>query len=140
MGAYFAQTGSYSFPALFAAVPSFILVHNLLLLNEFPDVDADRTAGRKTLPITMGKPKAAIVYSALTLLVYLWIIGCVVAGITPAWTLIAFLTLPFAAKTIRGSLKPTDMAGQISAMGSNVVVVLATQLLLGVGYILAAVL
>jgi 1,4-dihydroxy-2-naphthoate octaprenyltransferase len=88
----------------------------------------------------MGKPKAAIVFSALTLLVYLWIIGSVAALITPAWTLIALLTLPFAAKAIRGSLKPSDMAGQISAMGSNVVVVLATQLLLGVGYIMAAVL
>lgn len=140
MGTYFAQTGSYSLPALFAAVPSFILVHNLLLLNEFPDIEADRTAGRKTLPITMGKPKAAIVFSALTLMVYLWIIGCVVARTAPAWTLIALLTLPIAVKAIRGSLKPTDMAGQISAMGSNVIVVLATQLLLGVGYILAAVL
>jgi hypothetical protein len=33
----------------------------------------------------------------------------------------------------------TDMAGQISAMGSNVIVVLATQFLLGIGYILAAI-
>ena len=140
MGAYFAQTGTYSLPAFFAAVPSFILVHNLLLLNEFPDVEADRTAGRKTLPITMGEPKAAIVFSALTLLVYLWIIGCVVVRITPAWTLIALLTLPVAAKAIRGSLKPTDRDGQISAMSNNVIVVLVTQVLLGVGYILAAVL
>lgn len=139
MGTYFAQTGAYSLPAFFAAVPSFILVHNLLFLNEFPDVAADRTAGRKTLPITMGKPKAAKVFVALTILVYLWIIGSVVIRIAPAWTLIALLTLPFAVKAIRGSLKPDDMSTLIPAMGDNVLVVLATQLLLGVGYILAAV-
>jgi 1,4-dihydroxy-2-naphthoate octaprenyltransferase len=63
-----------------------------------------------------------------------------VVRITPAWTLIALLTLPVAAKAIRGSLKPTDRDGQISAMSNNVIVVLVTQVLLGVGYILAAVL
>jgi 1,4-dihydroxy-2-naphthoate octaprenyltransferase len=139
LGVYFAQTGTYTTSAFFAAVPSFILVHNLLLLNEFPDVSADKTAGRKTLPITMGKPKAAKVYAALTIIVYLWIIGSVVARMTPAWTLIALLTLPFAVKAIRGSLKPDDMAALIPAMSSNVFVVLVTQLLLAVGYILAVV-
>ncbi len=139
LGTYFAQTGSYSLPAFFAAVPSFILVHNLLLLNEFPDVSADQTVGRKTLPITMGKPKAAKVFAAFTILVYLWIIGSVIARITPAWTLIGLLTLPFAVKAIRGSLKPDDMTSLIPAMSNNVLVVLATQLLLGVGYILAVV-
>jgi 1,4-dihydroxy-2-naphthoate octaprenyltransferase len=139
LGAYFAQTGAYTFSALFAAVPSFILVHNLLLLNEFPDVGADKTAGRKTLPITMGKSKAAKVFVALTILVYLWIIGSVVARIAPAWTLIALLTIPFAVKAIRGSLKPDDLTGLIPAMSNNVLVVLITQLLLGVGYILAVI-
>jgi 1,4-dihydroxy-2-naphthoate polyprenyltransferase len=139
LGTYFAQTGSYSLPAFFAAVPSFILVHNLLLLNEFPDVGADQTVGRKTLPITMGKPKAAKVFAAFTILVYLWIIGSVITRITPAWTLIGLLTLPFAVKAIRGSLKPDNMTNLIPAMSNNVLVVLATQLLLGVGYILAVV-
>ncbi|MBN1381525.1 MAG: prenyltransferase [Deltaproteobacteria bacterium] len=139
LGIYFSQTGTYTASAFFAAVPSFILVHNLLLLNEFPDVSADKTAGRKTLPIILGKPKAAMVYSALTIFVYLWIIGSVLAGIAPIWTLIGLLTLPFAIKAIRGSLKPDDMEFLVPAMGSNVVVVLATQLLLGIGYILAVV-
>ncbi len=84
------------------AIPSGILVHNLLLLNEFPDVEADRKAGRKTLPIVMGKAKAWMVYSALTLLVYLWIIGWVVVGKMPVFSLLALLTLPFAIKAIQG--------------------------------------
>ena len=59
--------------------------------------------------------------------------------VTPAWTLIALLTIPFAAKAIRGSLKPDDITGLLPAMGNNVLVVLVTQLLLGIGYILAVV-
>ncbi|GAI10525.1 unnamed protein product, partial [marine sediment metagenome] len=51
LGAYFVQTGGYTLPAVIAAIPSGILVHNLLLLNEFPDTEADKGAGRRTLPI-----------------------------------------------------------------------------------------
>jgi len=137
LGMYFVQTTTYTQPAIIAAIPSGILVHNLLLLNEFPDTEADKKAGRKTLPITMGRARAGIVYSALTLVVYLWIIGAVVAGQMPLFCLIALLTLPFALKAIRGALKYQDMSKLVPAMASNVLVVLLTQLLLGIGYILA---
>ena len=111
LGAYFVQTGEYTLAAVIAAIPSGILVHNLLLLNECPDVEADSKAGRKTLPITMGRTKAGIVYSVV----------------------------PFAVKAIQGALKPEEMAKLVPAMANNVLVVLLTQLLLGIGYILAGV-
>ncbi len=137
LGSYFVQTATY-LPAIVASIPSGILVHNLLLLNEFPDVEADRKAGRKTLPITMGKAKASIVYSALTIITYLWIIGIAVAEREP-FLLIALLTLPLALKAIQGALRHQDMAQLVPAMANNVQVVLLTQLLLGIGYILARV-
>jgi 1,4-dihydroxy-2-naphthoate octaprenyltransferase len=140
LGVYFVQTAAYTLPAVVACIPSGILVHNLLLLNEFPDAEADSKAGRKTLPITIGKVKAGIVYSVLTVIVYLWIIGGVVAGLMPAFCLIALLTLPLAIKAIQGALKHQDMTKLVPAMGNNVLVVLLTQLLLGIGYILARVL
>ncbi len=140
MGMYFAQAGQYTWHAVIAAVPSGILVHNLLLLNEFPDVEADRGAGRKTLPITMGKNGASLVYSAATLLVYLWIVVWAAAGVLPPFSLIALLTLPFAIKAIRASRQHGDMGRLVGGMASNVLVVLLTQLLLGAGYILAVVL
>jgi len=139
LGVYFVQTSVYTLPVLIASIPSGILVHNLLLLNEFPDVEADKKAGRKTLPITMGKEKASIVYSVLTITVYLWIIGGVVVGQMPTFSLIALLTLPLAIKAIRGALKHQDMSQLLPAMANNVLVVLLTQLLLGIGYILAGV-
>ncbi|GAH76095.1 unnamed protein product, partial [marine sediment metagenome] len=116
-----------------------ILVHNLLLLNEFPDTEADRKANRKTLPITMGKTKAGIVYSVLTVLVYLWIIGWVIAGLMPVFSLVALLTLPLAIKAIQGARKHEEMTRLMPAMANNVLVVLLTQLLLGIGYVLATV-
>ncbi len=139
LGTYFIQTTAYTIPAVIASIPSGILVHNLLLLNEFPDARADKKAGRKTLPITMGKKNAGIVYSALTIIVYLWIIGWVVVGIMPVFCLIALLTLPLAIKAIGGTRKPENMSRLVPAMANNVLVVLLTQLLLGIGYILAGV-
>jgi 1,4-dihydroxy-2-naphthoate octaprenyltransferase len=139
LGVYFVQTSVYTWPTMVAAVPSGILVHNLLLLNEFPDVEADRKGGRKTLPITMGKARAGIIYSVLTIVVYLWIIGGVLTGQMPVFSLIALLTLPLAIKAIQGALKPQGMGKLVSAMTNNVLVVLLTQVLLGIGYILTRV-
>jgi len=141
LGFYFIQTSTYTIPAIVAAIPSGILVHNLLLLNEFPDAEADREAGRKTLPITIGKAKASILYSVFTSIVYLWIIGAVVAGLMPLFSLIALLTLPIAVRAIQGAIKYRGKIEQlIPAMRDNVLVVLLTQVLLGIGYILSGIL
>ena len=82
--------------------------------------------------------KASVVYSALTTVVYLWIIGIAIAEREP-FLLIALLTLPFAIKAIQGARKPEEMSKLVPAMANNVQVVLLTQLLLGLGYILAGV-
>ena len=137
LGAYFAQTGEYTLPAIIASIPPGILVHNLLLLNEFPDIDADATVNRKTLPITIGPRKAGIVYSVMTVMMYGWIIGAVIAGQMPAFTLVALLTLPAAVKAIQGARNYSDPGKMIPGMANNVLVVLLTQVLMGIGYILA---
>ncbi len=136
LGLYFVQTAQYTWHVVIAAIPSWILVHNLLLLNEFPDVEADSRAGRRTLPIILGGSRSSLIYSVLTIAIYLWIIGWVIAGVMPVFALIALLTLPFALKAIKGSRKHEEMARLVPAMANNVLVVLVTQLLLGIGYIL----
>jgi 1,4-dihydroxy-2-naphthoate octaprenyltransferase len=137
LGMYFSQTGMYTWHAVIASIPSGFLVHNLLLLNEFPDIEADKVAHRKTLPITMGGRGAAIFYTVFTLMAYVWVIGAVIFKAMPVFTLIALLTLPIAIKAIRGSFAYTDRAKLIPAMASNVMVVLLTQVLIGIGYILS---
>jgi 1,4-dihydroxy-2-naphthoate octaprenyltransferase len=136
LGTYFIQTNQYTVAALIASIPSGFLVYNLLLLNEFPDIEADKTAGRRTLPITEGRNRASLVYSATTLAVYVWIVAAVAFRQMPVFSLIALLTLPIAFKAIQGARKSEDLGKLVPAMGSNVMVVLLTQLLMGIGYIL----
>jgi 1,4-dihydroxy-2-naphthoate polyprenyltransferase len=139
LGAYFAQTGGYSLSAFIASVPSGFLVLNLLLLNEFPDAEADLIASKKTLPITLGSRRAAIVYTAFSAATYLWILGAVLAGQMPPYCLLAWLTLPLACKAVRGAFGSSRVEKILPAMASNVLVVILTQALLGVGFILGKV-
>jgi 1,4-dihydroxy-2-naphthoate octaprenyltransferase len=144
LGMYFIQTGGYTFNAWIACVPSAFLVHNLLLLNEFPDVEADKIANRKTMPISLGVKNTAVIYSLVNIAVYVWIVIWVAAGffgwtrtwVIPPWTLLALLTLPLAIRAIKGAIHSDDPARLMPGMASNVMMIMATQLLMGLGYIL----
>ncbi len=142
LGFYFVQAGRYDWTVLVASIPSGILVHNLLLLNEFPDVEADRKGGRKTIPVLFGLAAAARFFRLATIAVYGWIIGCVLATLTigsvvmPVYCLIALLALPWALRAMRGSKEYHDRSILIQAMGDNVTFILLTHVLLGLGYIL----
>ncbi|MGD9393803.1 MAG: hypothetical protein PVJ81_02445, partial [Dehalococcoidia bacterium] len=89
--------------------------------------------------ITLGKQGAWLIYSALTIIVYLWIAYWVAVGAMPVFSLIALLTVPFALKAIWGGRNYNDLGQLVPAMSNNIMVVLLTQFLLGVGYILAGV-
>jgi 1,4-dihydroxy-2-naphthoate octaprenyltransferase len=139
MGAYFVQTGEYTLSAFIASMPSYFLVHNLLLLNEFPDVAADITVQRRTLPIFIGKKRAAYFFSLFTMLVYLWIIWAVMYNHMPVFTLLSLLTLPIAIQVIKGSFRYDDMEMFLPVMKKNVQLVLLTQALVAAGYILGGI-
>lgn len=142
LGFFFVQTGRYDWTVLAAAIPSGIMVHNLLLLNEFPDIEADRKGGRKTTPVVFGPEAAGRLFRRATLLVYIWVSGCVTATlitgrtVMPVYCLIAFLSLPFAVKAMKGPGEYNEINKLIPSLGSNVQFILLTHLLLGAGYIL----
>jgi 1,4-dihydroxy-2-naphthoate octaprenyltransferase len=142
LGFYFIQAGRYDWMVLIASIPSGIMVHNLLLLNEFPDVEADRKGGRKTIPVAFGLDAAAKFFMLATVAVYVWIIGCVLATlltgkvVMPVYCLIALFTMPWAVKAMQGSKEYHDRSRLVPALGDNVKFILFTQVLLGVGYIL----
>lgn len=139
LGAYFVHTGEYSFTAFIASMPSYFLVHNLLLLNEFPDVEADKTVNRRTLPIVVGKKRAAYFFSVFVGLTYLWIIWAVLHHHMPVFTLLSLLTLPLAGKVIKGAFLYDDREKFMPVMSKNVLLVLLIQALIAAGYILGGI-
>jgi 1,4-dihydroxy-2-naphthoate octaprenyltransferase len=55
----------------------------------------------------------------------------------PVWTLLALLTLPLSLRAIKGAVHNDDPSKLMPGMAANVMSVLLTQVLMGIGYILA---
>lgn len=139
LGVFLVITGKITPLAFFAGFPPFFLTFNLLFLNEFPDLEADRLGGRRHLVIFLGKKRAGILYLITTLITYVCIILGIVLGVLPIWTLLALLTIPIAIKAIKGALTDyDDFEKFISAQGANIFVVLMTQVLFALGFFIAA--
>jgi 1,4-dihydroxy-2-naphthoate octaprenyltransferase len=138
LGAYFVQMGEYSWEAFAVALPPGFLTANLLLLNEFPDLEADREVGRRNLVMALGTKKASWLYTALVAATYLCIILGVALRLMPLPALVGLLTLPVAFKAVQGALQHhDDIPKLIPSLGANVMTILGTNLLLTVGYVLA---
>ncbi len=138
VGTHFVLVGSYDGMALAASLVPGLLVSNLLLINQFPDVEADRETGRLHLPIMIGRPASAYLYGALALAAFAWLGVAVGIELLPSWSLIALFPLPLCLVTIRGAIKyADDIEALIPFLGKNVVYTLATPFLLGLGLLLA---
>jgi 1,4-dihydroxy-2-naphthoate polyprenyltransferase len=139
MGADFIQTGQYSVIGAGAAVPAGILTFNLLLLNEFPDMPADRTGGRRNLLLLFGPNTGGRIYTLLMAAMYVWIAAVSAAGIVPAYCIAGLLTLPLALKPMKWAWNGgTDGDELVPALGTNVMVNLSTQTILGLALLASA--
>jgi len=134
MGTHFCLTGSYSWISFVASLVPTFLVSDLLLLNQFPDVDADKSIGRKHFPITRGRQASAVLYGVLLLLAYVSVVISVIFGLLPRYSLLALLTVIPAWKSYRGAYQNAEnITALIPSMGLNVVINLTTPILLAVG-------
>jgi len=139
MGTAFVLTGVYTWTAFVASLVPTFLVSDLLLLNQFPDVEADQSIGRRHYPITLGRRASAWIYDAFLLLAFLSIIVGVVAGALPAAALLALLALVIAVRVAIGAIRyAEDLPGLLPYLGQNVILQIVTPLLLAIGLFIAA--
>ncbi|MFV0455803.1 MAG: prenyltransferase [Pseudomonas sp.] len=107
-----------------------LLSNNLLLLSQFPDIDADRAAGRRTLPMHLGCKKALWVALAQWLLAYAVLLLVRFDGETGGAAL-GLLTLPLA--LCAAWLLWREPLQVLPALGLNAAVSVATPLLMALG-------
>ena len=77
LGTQLAVAGEFSRVGFAAALLEFFLVNNLLLLNQFPDIEADRSVGRNHFSIAYGARAGAWAYGAIVVAA---VVTVVVAG------------------------------------------------------------
>jgi len=135
MGADFVLTGGYSPVAAAASLVPFFLVSNLLLINQFPDIEPDKAVGRRHLMIAYGKRAGVIVYAVFLAGTYLSVIFAWLAGWFPTPALAVLATSPLAAHTAAGVAKnrDADLERLLPYMGKNVLITLAIPAILAVG-------
>ncbi len=134
VGSSLALGGHFSRVAAFASLPPLFLVSELLLLNQFPDVEADRQVGRRHLPIVLGRRRSAVLFGALLAMAYAAIAIGVGAGAEPRLCLLGLLTVPAGAHlAMRVRRHADDPERLIPCMGLNVALIHVTLLLLAIG-------
>ncbi len=137
IGAALVQGGGWSTAAAAASVPAFFMTFNLLLLNEFPDEDADREGGRRNLVILLGRRPAAWIYAAAGLATPLAIVIAVLLRILPPLSLAAILPSLLLVKPLRWAFADPESPVPIPALGANVAWNLATNAVMALTLVVA---
>ncbi len=136
-GSYYAMTGSYSVAILWASLTPLMLVSGLLLINQFPDVEPDQSHGRLHYPILIGREASARLFVVVLILAYLLPVTGVVAGILPLTVLLVLVAAPAAFVVGRKALLHAEQTEALTPwLGLNVATLMATIVLLGVGFLL----
>jgi 1,4-dihydroxy-2-naphthoate octaprenyltransferase len=139
LGAYWVFADNLSPGAWFLAAIISLLVSNLLLLNQFPDVEADQQVGRRHLPIVIGRRHSASVYTLLALGSYLLLLLGVAVGALPWQSLLGLLSLPLLLKILPGIFRLADKPRELQPyLGLNVLLCHLYPLLLSAGLYWAA--
>lgn len=102
LGAYVAQTGHFDLTPLVAAIPVACLISTLLFINEFPDYEADKATGKRTLVVKLGPKRARYFVASLAVAAYAAIFAGVWAGWLPLISLFAVLPAVFSINGVRG--------------------------------------
>lgn len=136
VGAHYALIGTHAFLPWVAALVPFFLVNSLLLLNQYPDIQADSEAGRNHLLIAFGIAAGNVVYGLFALLTGLAILAPIMAGLLPGTALIALAPLGFSLFALRGAVRCGGEIGHHPRyLAANVAATLLTPLLLGLAII-----
>ncbi|MES9971609.1 MAG: prenyltransferase [Candidatus Thiodiazotropha sp.] len=137
IGTHYALTAEYSTTALLLSMVPFFLVNNLLLLNQIPDVEADRSVGRDNYAIAWSPAKGAWLYLVFCLLAYLAIVVGVVLDRLPMTALIGLATAGLAYQNFKGvRVYSGDVKQLVPYLGKNVILTLLTPLLIFMGIML----
>jgi 1,4-dihydroxy-2-naphthoate octaprenyltransferase len=113
LGTYFVQSSHITLEPVIAGIVSGVLSSTVLFVNSFPDFDADKKHGRKTLVIMLGKLKAASFVWVFPAVIYGIIVTSVASGIFPVITLVTLATMPMAIRSAKSLKKNYDQVQEL---------------------------
>ena len=101
MGTYYIQNSELTDVVVLSGIVVGVLSSLVLFVASFPDHDADKEKGRRTLVILAGRQKATSIFYIFPIISYGIIIGCVAMSIIPVFCLISLAAIPVVISSIR---------------------------------------
>ena len=132
----YAWTRELSLALLIPAIPSTLLVGSIMLTNNIRDIRNDESHGRRTLPIVLGRERALSLMSIMYIFNFIWIVAWIIVGHMTWFSLLAFLTIPLAFKTVHTLSTKTDEFQLDKAMGTTAGAAMIYQLMWSIGLII----
>jgi len=108
LGSYFIQTSQVAAEPILGGIVLGTLSALVLFITSFPDFDADKSKGRRTLVILLGKKKAANALWIFPAICYGVIAISVILQVIPIFALLTLLTIPLMIKATRGLKRSFD--------------------------------
>ncbi|MFO7494794.1 MAG: 1,4-dihydroxy-2-naphthoate polyprenyltransferase [Desulfobacterales bacterium] len=136
-GTFYVQTLQLNAQVFWAATPVGLLITAILVVNNLRDIATDGCSGKQTLAVRLGPQGARLEYALLVAAAYAVPAAGWLAGETPFWGLLCFLSFPRALGLIRRIASARGAAlNPVLAATANLA--LGFSLLLALGLILAA--
>ncbi|MGB8938536.1 MAG: prenyltransferase [Candidatus Nitrosopolaris sp.] len=121
VGSYYVQTSSIEPGVIYVGIIIGILSASVLFVNSFPDYQADRSRGRRTLVILLGRQRAVKIFPWIILCTYVLIISGIILGYLRIYSLVSLLSVPFAIRAIKRIGKShEDVDKLVPVMGATV--------------------
>jgi 1,4-dihydroxy-2-naphthoate octaprenyltransferase len=116
VGARYVQNQTVPLAAWLLAIPVGMLVTAILVANNYRDLETDRSTGKRTLAVVMGRARTKAFFALLVYGAFVAIAAFAIAGWTPTSTLFAALLIPFATVPVRIVYAKTDGPALIRAL------------------------
>ncbi len=137
LGTYFIQTSEITATAILGGIFVGVLSSLVLFITSFPDHDADKSKGRKTLVIVLGKQKASSIFWIFPIVAYSILFLGISLEIFPIYALISLAVLPLIIKSGIVLRQNFDNIQQlVPAMASTITFSRITGALFVIGFIL----
>ena len=105
LGTFFIQSNQITLESILGGIVVGVLSSLVLFIASFPDHDADKSKGRKTLVITVGKKNATYLFWIFPAISYSLIILGISIGIFPILSFITLFSIPLVIKAGLGLKK-----------------------------------
>lgn len=140
-GTHYVITGSLSLTALILGIPQGFFITCVIWINEFPDYEADKNAGKINLVVRLGPSSSRYAYCAMMIAAFVSVIVIIAGGDVTFFSMFSFIAFPLAFKAMRILWREyLSHEGIVPAQALTIQTLIAHGILLGLGIFMGRVL